>query len=227
MKRVKKQKTRLQQYQQYVNKKIAAVCAMTLSMSVLLSPFATSANNSSYPILISSVSEELTQSDNYVNVALSYHDIEETQLSVTMDITVNLDNDVTDEEQTEVVDDSNEINEENSAIEDQGESSENSEGNSESEVTDEIAPNENGIVDEEVQLPEGGSYESNDTTVNESQHTDPSSEDSNNEVIEENPSLESDSLEGQEETQQDNTTLEAAEVGSIANLLEGIQFLHG
>lgn len=221
MKRVKKQKTRLQQYQQYVNKKIAAVCAMTLSMSVLLSPFATSANNSSYPILISSVSEELTQSDNYVNVALSYHDIEETQLSVTMDITVNLDNDVTDEEQTEVVDDSNEINEENSAIEDQGESSENSEGNSESEVTDEIAPNENGIVDEEVQLPEGGSDESNDTTVNESQNTDPSSEDSNNEVIEENPSLESDSLEGQEETQQDNTTLEAAEVGSIANLLEG------
>ena len=75
MKKVKKQKIHFKKYQAYFNKKVSAVCAMTLLASTLLSPLATLANTSSYPIRISSVSGKLEPEleDKHVNVTLNYH----------------------------------------------------------------------------------------------------------------------------------------------------------
>lgn len=219
MKRVKKQKTRVQKYQNYVNKKIAAVCAMTLSMSVLLSPFATSANNPSYPILISSVSEELTKSDDYVNVALSYHDIEETQLSVTMDVTVNLDNVVTDQEQTEVVDDLNENSQETSAIKNPVESSDSAGEYYEPELTNEIIEEENPVIDEQVESSENTSAETGDASLEETDNKELSDEEASDmvsETIEESHTKETDLIEGEEINQEESKTLEPT--GPIATV---------
>ena len=92
MKGVKKPKTRVQKYQNYVNKKIAAVGAMTLSISTLLSPLATSANNANNQVYISPVSELKTINDEYINIELSYEDVEESHLNVELNIKTNLKN---------------------------------------------------------------------------------------------------------------------------------------
>lgn len=217
MKRVKKQKTRLQQYQQYVNKKIAAVCAMTLSMSVLLSPFATSANNSSYPILISSVSEELTQSDNYVNVALSYHDIEETQLSVMMDVNVSLDSIVTDDEQVDIIEQSEDNKQENleeeqlpKSEEKPTEVEENSIDDSTEESVEEIEESTENNISESSEVPSG-----------ETGTTEPSTEEIGDEesvTINENTESRNDLIEEQENSQEEKIESELTESVAFGQL---------
>lgn len=217
MKRVKKQKTRLQQYQQYVNKKIAAVCAMTLSMSVLLSPFATSANNSSYPILISSVSEELTQSDDYVNVALSYHDIEETQLSVMMDVNVSLDSIVTDDEQVDIIEQSEDNKQENleeeqlpKSEEKPTEVEENSIDDSTEESVEEIEESTENNISESSEVPSG-----------ETGTTEPSTEEIGDEesvTINENTESRNDLIEEQENSQEEKIESELTESVAFGQL---------
>ncbi|MGN9120496.1 VWA domain-containing protein [Turicibacter bilis] len=203
MKRVKDKKTRVQKYQSHINRKISAVCAMTLSVSMLLSPFTISANNTSYPILISSVSEELTQSDDYVNVALSYHDIEETQLSVTMDVNVSLDSIVTDDEQVDIIEQSEDNKQENLEGEQLPESEENPTEVEENSIDDSTEES----VEEIEESTENNISESSEVPSGETGTIEPSTEEIGDEesvIINENTESVNDLIEEQEAPQEEN-----------------------